>query len=476
MADATSDGPLPAARAREIETEQIRTLTPSPELLERVRAARERLVQLAEDHAKTRHSPLVRAVVAGSAARGTFLPDRLDIDLFLLFRPDLDRRTLEQEGMALATQIVEKPETRYAEHPYLRGTFAGFSVDAVPGYAIEDPSKPISAVDRTPFHHAFLTPRLSPAAIDQVRLTKQFLRAIRVYGSESRTQGFSGYLVELLIVKFGTLDALLADASNWRIPHRLLFLPEAAPRVPDDVALVIDDPVDRERNVATALSRRNFSVFVLAAQEYLLRPSDEFFRLHPPTVLAKAPALARIGARATHVGGLRLRRPDLVDDTLYPQLGKAERSLAREAERVGFSVIGTSSAAGPTGVTILIEVSHPRLAAVQLRDGPPPGIARSEPFLLKWTAPGAGTLQGPYAAEDGTLRVETPRGELALEPILTTSLPHLPIGKDLLKALQPTDHVQPLAEIPESPELSQALGELLEKRLPWLPARPSGSG
>ncbi len=369
----------------------------------------------------------------------------------------------------LAHNIVETPETRYAEHPYLRGTFAGFNVDAVPGYAIDDPSKPLSAVDRTPFHHAYLAPRLGPASIDQVRLTKQFLRALRVYGSESRTQGFSGYLVELLIVKFGTLDALLADASGWPIPHRLPFLPEANPRVPAEVALVIDDPVDRERNVATALSRRNFAIFVLAALEYTARPSHAFFRLHPGPVLPKDAAMTRVAERATHVGGLWLARPELVDDTLYPQLAKAERAFAQEAGRVGFTVLGTSSAASRSGIVVLIEVGHPRLPAVQLRDGPPPGIARSEPFLQKWTAPGAATLQGPYAAEDGSLRVETRRTGQALEPILTSALPHLPLGRDLLKGLRPTDHVRPLTELADSPELSQALGELLEKRLPWLP-------
>src|SRR5208282_2913511 len=168
-----------------------------------------------------RSSSLVRALVAGSAARGTFLQDRLDVDLFLLFPPDLSRDRLREEGLALGRAVLSNPETRYAEHPYLRGTFEGFTVDAVPGITKSDPSHPLSPVDRTPFHQEYLAARETPELVEQVRLAKQFFRSLGVYGSEARTEGLSGYLVELLVLRFGSLRKILVAARDWRVPVRL---------------------------------------------------------------------------------------------------------------------------------------------------------------------------------------------------------------------------------------------------------------
>jgi len=275
----TGPGRTPAhsPEAETVEREVGRRITPSAEFLARVSQVRIALVERVTDAARARTSPLVRALIAGSAARGTFLQDRLDVDLFLLFPPDLSRDRLREEGLALGRAVLSNPETRYAEHPYLRGTFEGFTVDAVPGFAIRDPSHPLSPVDRTPFHQEYLASRETPELVDQVRLAKQFFRSLGVYGSEARTEGFSGYLVELLVIRFGSLRALLLAARDWRIPVRLAEPGKEPPRLPSDVALVLADPVDPNRNVASALSRRNLGLFILAAGAYLDRPSERFF-------------------------------------------------------------------------------------------------------------------------------------------------------------------------------------------------------
>ncbi|MCI4333534.1 MAG: nucleotidyltransferase domain-containing protein, partial [Thermoplasmata archaeon] len=80
-----------AADIEAVEREVLDRIAPSADLLARVAQVRDRLVEMATSAAKERNSPLVRALVAGSAARGTFLSDRFDFDLFLLFPPTLDR-------------------------------------------------------------------------------------------------------------------------------------------------------------------------------------------------------------------------------------------------------------------------------------------------------------------------------------------------------------------------------------------------
>jgi tRNA nucleotidyltransferase (CCA-adding enzyme) len=458
--------PDPTAALDAVEREVLARIAPTPTLLARVAEVREKLVAAATAAATARKSPLVRALVAGSAARGTFLTDRFDFDLFLLFPTTLDRAGLEAEGMAIGRAMLTDPETRYAQHPYLRGRYEEFSVEAVPGYAVADGAHPLTAVDRTPFHQAWLAERYTPELVAQVRLTKQFLRGLGIYGSEAKTGGFSGYLVELLVIKFGGFRALLEAARGWSIPTKLTHDPRSNPRVPDDVALVVDDPVDPARNVSTALTRRNLALFLLAADHYLRSPDLDAFRPRPIVPMARQEGVERAQLRGTHVTVLRLPRPTLVDDILYPQLHKAERAVATEAERLGFSVIGTASAAAPEELVVLLEVGHRSLPAVQVRMGPPVGLARADDFLAKWSLPGAPVLQGPHLTDDGRLSVETLRAERQVESLLAEAWPRLPVGKDLRAGNAPS--IRSLSEAPDSTALLEALPALFAKRLPWL--------
>jgi len=474
--------PTPArdAEAARVEAAVARRIAPSPDFLDRVARVRSELVARAEEAARARSSPLVRALVAGSAARGTFLHDRLDVDLFLLFPPDLPKDRLREEGLALGAAILTDTETRYAEHPYLRGSFAGFRVDAVPGFAVSDPSRPISPVDRTPFHQEYLAARETPTLVSEVRLAKQFLRALGIYGSEARTEGFSGYLVELLTLRFGSFHRFVEAAREWRIPVRLTEPGAEPPRLPDDVALVLADPVDPHRNVSSALSRRNLGVLIVAARSYLADPREAWFEPRTPVPIAFEAAKARVHERASHVAVVELARPGLVDDTLYPQIRKAERAIAEEVARSGFELMGSASAADPDRVVVAVEVAHALRSAVRRRDGPPAGIDRVGEFLEKWTADGRGVLQGPFVRPDGSLAVESREELRGVEAFVRDRLSRLSLGKDLAPRDAAPATVRPLAEATESEALRVALGELLEKRLPWLaparaePTRPSG--
>ncbi len=463
------------ARAARVEASVAARLAPSPEFLERVARVREALPERVRRAAAERKSPLVRVLVAGSAARGTFLSDRLDIDLFMLFPPELPRERLREEGLALGRAVLTDTSTRYAEHPYLRGSFEGFQVDAVPGFAVEDPSHPISPVDRTPFHQEYLARRETEQQVGEVRLAKQFLRALGVYGSEARTEGFSGYLLELLVLEFGSFRGLLKAARSWRVPVRLAPPGKEPPRLPEEIALVLADPVDPNRNVATALSRRNLGLTILAAGAYLDAPSETWFTVPTPPRLSRDEGLARLRERESHVVVAHLPRPALVDDTLLPQVRKAERSIVEELTRGRYVVLGSSSAATAEEVVVLIELAYAERPAVRFQDGPPAGIDRVGSFLEKWTAPDAPVLQGPFVRDDGSLAVERrfePRG---VEAFLAGRLPQLSLGRNLSSADPSAFRVVALDRSSESPALAEALSGLLDKRLPWLRRGASGA-
>lgn len=467
MAGSPAEGEA-SARADRLEREVRERIAPTAAVLQKVDAARRSLVSEAEAAARAQGLPLRRALVAGSAARGTFLSDRLDLDLFLLFPPDLGRDALEKAGLAIGSALLARPIRRFAEHPYLRGEYQGFTVEAVPGYAVEDPSRPQSAVDRTPFHQEYLSARQTPELVSEVRLTKQFLRALGLYGSEAKTAGFSGYLVELLVLRFATLRGLLRAASLWRIPVTLAEGSRRPPNVPESVGLILDDPVDPHRNVASALSRRNLATFVLASRAYLRDPSPRFFTPTAPARVTPEQGRRWLERRTSELVALRLPRPTLVDDVLYPQLRKAERAVADEASRLGFSVLGSSSAAGAEWLWVLLETGARQLGAVRRQTGPPVGMDRVEEFLSKHPAGAAEVLQGPYVGEDGHLAVEVERPERDLGVLLRDGLPRMALGRDLRAIPREQVVVVALSDLPSSVEVEEALGELFAKRLPWV--------
>lgn len=459
-----------------LELEVAERLRPTEEELRSLAHARGALVSAALAEAAKRSIPLRKALIAGSAARETYLPPssggRLDLDLFLLFDPSLPREKLSELGLTLAGALLRSPEKRYAEHPYLRGEFEGFDVDAVPGYEVSRSDRPQTAVDRTPFHHAYLVPRLGPRAKDEVRLLKRFLRTLGIYGADTRTEGFSGYLVELLIVRYGSLSALLEEALSWHIPQRLCP-PGPEPATSAEVALVLPDPVDPHRNVASALSRENFALFLMAAQVYHARPRRAFF--FPPTrpALSAEELQATQRSRGTEVVALTFPAPDLVDDILYPQLRKCERALLGPLERWGFEVLRTSSAKSGTEAAVVAEIDRAELGPTLVRAGPPVGSRETAKFLERWTPGTPGLRNGPYLSSTGHLQVDLERSVRDVVGLLLKELAQMGFGKNLQEPVTRHGTVRLLAPasateaLTSSPALLEALRALYGRGLPW---------
>ena len=88
--------------------------------------------------------------LAGSFVRNTWMRDKKEFDIFILFPEFTRRQTLEKKGLELGKRIVKslggKWTVAYAEHPYTRASYKGFAIDIVPCYKISDPSKIKSAV------------------------------------------------------------------------------------------------------------------------------------------------------------------------------------------------------------------------------------------------------------------------------------------------------------------------------------------
>lgn len=219
-------------------------------------------------------------ILAGSAARNTNLKETKDFDIFVLYPKDISKEEFTKEALEIGQNFFKGyfSEKVYSEHPYVRGVIDGYKIDLVPAYKIDSTDEMISSVDRTPFHQAYILKNMKETKKDEVRLLKYFLRYIGCYGADPQYQGFSGYLCELLILYYGDFIKTLERVANWQTPVRLVLASEDINCLGSfDDAFVMIDPVDKKRNVASAVSMTTLSRFIAASRAFLTNPTTEFF-------------------------------------------------------------------------------------------------------------------------------------------------------------------------------------------------------
>ncbi|MCQ2356165.1 MAG: CCA tRNA nucleotidyltransferase, partial [Methanocorpusculum sp.] len=320
----------------------------------------------------------VPAMMTGSVARGTWVKGDKDIDIFMLFPPELPREELQEKGLAAAYAVVEKfsgtAEEKYAEHPYLNAVIEGFDVDLVPCYHVASTAEMKCAVDRTPFHTRYLLPKIAPLRED-VLLLKQFAKGGGVYGSDHMTGGFSGYLCELLILAYGGFSEFMQAASKFRYGEVIdiegYYPDKKAVRKKFSEPLVVIDPTDKDRNVAAALTPTRFAEFMELARDYCAEPSPVYFIADPPTQMGRTEFAAVLQQRGTAMLAIRLKTPPYVADTVVPQLRKSMESVRSMLVAEDFQIHRAEVSMGAENSLILFELLVDRLPEIVVRDGPP---------------------------------------------------------------------------------------------------------
>lgn len=351
--------------------------------------------------------------LAGSYLRNTWLADKKEFDIFLMFSETVPREALERDGLSAGKAIVKALggdyQIAYAEHPYVKASVGGYTVDFVPCYDIKDPGKIKSAVDRTPHHNIYILRNLTGGLNSQVRLLKQFCKGVGVYGSDLRVEGFSGYLTELLVIKYGSFRNLLSEASSWQAGKVFIDLAAHHGERPDTKALypgqplVVIDPVDRKRNVAAALSPACFEKFRASCRAFLSAPSRGFFF---PAKKAMTPSLlsAAFRKRGTLPLAVSFKRPEgIVDDVLFPQMRKSARRLCGMLSNAGFRALGSGVCCGERECAVFMELEVWSLPSVRRVTGPPvfsgPHVAE---FTKKYASSGRLFVDGDcWVAETG---------------------------------------------------------------------------
>ena len=366
----------------------LQKITPSEQEAKQLNAVVEKVKETTNNIIK----PLgYEFVLAGSFSRNTWLSHKKEFDIFILFPESHSREDLEKDGLEIGKKIVSKLkgkyEIAYAEHPYTRAKIEGFDVDLVPAYKVESAEKIKSAVDRTPFHNKYLDIHLGNLA-PEVRLLKKFCKSIGVYGSDLKTQGFSGYLCELLVINYKSFQNLAKRAPQWWVPGKTFIdlenIYKGNRKEFEHQPLVVIDPVDPKRNVAASVSPSNFIKLLKACQQFVASPSEKMFFSEDPKP-NKANLLKQIKLRGTKLILLEFSRPKVVDDIIYSQLRKAAKRLAGILKEQEFVSIGQDAFAGEKKCYILLELEVWKLPNIRKVTGPPIFVpTHSEEFIKKY--------------------------------------------------------------------------------------------
>jgi len=437
-----------------IESDVLKSIRPTAAQDKRVMDVVEELAEMAVAEAN-KLKVHIEPMLVGSVAKGTHLKDP-DIDLFMLFSESTPMEQLKEAGLAIGRKVLGGRE-HYAQHPYVRGTYKGFQVDMVPCFRIRDTRAKISAVDRTPFHTEFVKKNIKKGMADEVRLLKRFMKGIECYGAEAKVQGFSGYLCELLVLRFGSFRAVLGSGKNWKVGDALELPGFPGSEFPEPLTFI--DPVDSKRNVASAVSPETMLRFILASREYLADPSLKFF-FSAERVAWDSGRIGRVaGKRIQNLLSVTFPKLDLIDDVVYPQLRKSLGAITALLERAEFEVEKTSIHVDEV-THLLVELVSMSLPKSRKHRGPPVNSETVNEFLAKWNTLG---ISAPYI-ESGRWYVMTEREFERADALVKAKLEAIPLGKDVMK--QKSFEVESADALLANKHLS-ALTHHFDDRMPW---------
>ncbi len=341
----------------------LRSVKPSDEERDRVRSAVDEISARLEREG-------LRFELGGSYARDTWISGSYDVDFFVLYDPSLGDEGISRKGIEDLTRAVKGLNYwfRYAEHPYIEGELNGVKFNLVP-CADTEKGKWVTSMDRSRYHTLYLSSVLDERLRDEVRVLKAFLRANSLYGAEIRVGGFSGYATEVLTVRYGSFEGVLKAATEWREGEAIYIeKPSYEPASRHSTPIILLDPVDENRNLASAIRPQNIAKLIVLSALFLEKPSIKFFEkrtVEPPDDAIRAGLAVCIKAPLQKVEEIR-----------WSEYYKSANALVKLLELNGFSPARYSVAEsdGWASMVILTPFSE-RLTEVKA--GPPVWLAKN---------------------------------------------------------------------------------------------------
>jgi tRNA nucleotidyltransferase (CCA-adding enzyme) len=330
-----------------------------------------------------------KVILGGSGAKGTWLRNSYDADIFVLFN-----YTKYSERSAELSNILEK----YVKKAFkgkrisrVRGSRDYFQIDhakstfeIVPILGIKHAEDAKNITDVSPLHADWVNRSSNDKLKDEIRLAKQFCKANELYGAESYIQGFSGYVLEVFVVHYGSFLKFLRAVVKWpkNITEgydKVVIDPTKHYKNKNDVLfslnksktfspLIIIDPVQKDRNAAAALGYEKYVQFINLAGDFLKKLTKEFFEIKEVTL----EDLKQKESKTREVYVLEVVPKSGKRDVVGAKLMKAFEAVKREIGDTGFKLHDAGwSWDKKKNVLFWFVVNKKKLEAVVVHAGPP---------------------------------------------------------------------------------------------------------
>ncbi len=311
-------------------------------------------------------------VTGGSVAKATFLKGDFDVDLFVKFDYSYKEKNL--------SKLLEKILTKF--HPELvHGSRDYFHIkdklnyEIVPVLDVKNPELAVNVTDMSPLHVYWVNDKLKKGQDDEIRLTKKFCKVIKVYGAESYINGFSGHVVDILIIKYGSFLNLLKESQKWK-PQVVIDIEKYYNNNRDVLfnmnqskitgPMIVIDPILKTRNAASALSYEKFAIFKKKASAFLKNPSEKFFMEEKigVTLLKKK--------YKKNLFIMTLKAKSGKNDVVGSKIVKAYKFMKTELQKVGFEFSKTGWAWNDKyRVLFWFVFKNIELPEIKIIEGPP---------------------------------------------------------------------------------------------------------
>lgn len=280
-----------AAAIEHILKEVIKLCTPTRAEEEKVRAVVKEILDKVNSRLKKDKTD-AKLIVGGSVAKGTWLPGISDSDFFLMFNYEkFSEKSYELSSLAEKTlkKCFRQIERLHGSRDYFSADYKGFYLEFVPVLEIKNVKEEKNITDASPLHVDWIKDKIkgnNNLAAD-IRLSKQFCKAQGIYGAESYISGFSGHVIEILVIYYGSFLKFLANACKWKekdvidVECHYKNKSEALKAINASKLqspIIVVDPVEPDRNAVAALSKEKFLYFKSACNKFLRNPSLDSFK------------------------------------------------------------------------------------------------------------------------------------------------------------------------------------------------------
>jgi tRNA nucleotidyltransferase (CCA-adding enzyme) len=222
--------------------------------------------------------------VGGSGAKETWLSNTHDIDIYVKFNYAKYRNKSKDLSEVLYKNLkksFKKIQRIHGSRDYFQIIYEGYTVEIVPILEIKKSEQAENITDFS-FHHVKYVKdaiKKKPSIKNDIRVAKVFAKANKFYGAESYIGGLSGYVLELLIIHYGSFLKFMNKISEWKKTTVIGNKKKAEVMnwAKKQSPLILIDPVQPERNAAAALYQNQYNKIIFLAKKFIRNPSDSLF-------------------------------------------------------------------------------------------------------------------------------------------------------------------------------------------------------